>query len=44
MNKPKGSTRPLWIFAGLLVGLPFLMSRLIKHLQRNKVGDGSLVF
>ncbi|KAJ3258473.1 Peroxisomal membrane protein PAS20 [Boothiomyces macroporosus] len=33
---PKPSKKPLIVFLGMVIGLPWLISRLIKHLEKNK--------
>lgn len=34
--KPKPSKRPLFIFLGLVIGLPYLMAKLIQRMEKNK--------
>ena len=34
--KPKPSKKPLLIFLGLVIGLPYLMAKLIQRMERNK--------
>ena len=42
--KPKYSSRPFWVFLTLVVGLPWLMSKLIKRMNEKRLQDAGRDF